>query len=126
MRGLRESKGIANDTVGGVPVVVVARGPLDVAAFDRRVKGRELTFRPSTGSQAVMNDAETGSDWSGDGEALAGPLQGERLEPADGYVVEWHVWSSQNPAAEVAGIPARRDLGGASQPVVSGPVSDRS
>jgi thiol-disulfide isomerase/thioredoxin len=106
LRGLRESKGIANDTVGGVPVVVVARGPLDVAAFDRRVKGRELTFRPSTGSQAVMNDTETGSDWSGDGEALAGPLQGERLEPADGYVVEWHVWSSQNPAAAVADIPA--------------------
>jgi thiol-disulfide isomerase/thioredoxin len=105
LRTLRESKGIANDTVGGVPVVVVARGPLDVAAYDRRVKGRELTFRPSTGSQAVMNDAETGTDWSGDGEALAGPLQGEQLQRADGYVVEWHVWSSQNPAAEVAAVP---------------------
>lgn len=104
LRWLRVGKGIANDTVGGVPVVVVTRGPLDVAGYHRRVKGRELTFRPSTGSQAVMNDAETGSDWSGEGEALAGPLRGERLEPADGYVVEWHVWSSQNPAAEVAGV----------------------
>ena len=102
---LRERKGIANDVVAGTPVVVVARGSLDVAAYDRRVKGRELTFRPSAGSQAVMNDEETGSDWSGDGEALAGPLRGERLEHADGYVVEWHVWSSQNPSAEVAGVP---------------------
>jgi thiol-disulfide isomerase/thioredoxin len=102
---LRDGKGIANDAVDGVPVVVVARGRLDVAAFDRRVKARELTFRASSGSQAVMNDTETSSDWSGDGEALAGPLQGERLKPMDGYVVEWHVWSSQNPAAEVAGVP---------------------
>lgn len=106
LRWLRERKGIVNDAVAGVPVVVVVRGALDVAGYDRRVKGRELTFRPSAGSQAVMNDEETGSDWSGDGVAVAGPLQGERLEAADGYVVEWHVWSSQNPAAEVAGIPA--------------------
>ncbi len=104
LRWLRERKGIVNDAVAGEPVVVVARGALDVAGYDRRVKGRELTFLPSAGSQAVMNDEETGSDWSGEGVAVAGPLQGERLEAADGYVVEWHVWSSQNPAAEVAGL----------------------
>jgi thiol-disulfide isomerase/thioredoxin len=102
---LRERKGIVNDSVGGIPVVVVARGTLDIAAFDRRVKGRPLTFRPASGSRAVMNDEETGSDWSGEGESLAGPLRGERLEAADGYLVEWHVWSSHNPSAEVAGVP---------------------
>jgi thiol-disulfide isomerase/thioredoxin len=105
IRFLRQGKGIVNDTAAGVPVVVVARGPLDVAGFDRRARGRELTFLPSTGSQAVMNDVETGSDWSGDGEALSGPLRGERLKLLDGYVVEWHVWSSQNPAAVVADVP---------------------
>ena len=104
LRWLRERKGIVNDAVDGVPVVVVANGPLDVAAYDRRVGGRELTFRPPSGSQAVMNDEETGTDWSGEGEALAGVLQGQRLKPLDGYVVEWHVWSSQNPAAGVAGV----------------------
>ena len=104
LRHLRSRQGIANDTAGGVPVVVVARGPLDVAAYDRRVKGRELTFRPSTGSQALMNDVETGSDWSGDGEALAGTLQGERLKPMDGYVVEWHVWAGYHPGGAVAGL----------------------
>jgi thiol-disulfide isomerase/thioredoxin len=105
VRWLRERKGIVNDVVGGVPVVVVARGPLDVAAFDRRAGGGALMFRPPSGSQAVMNDEETGTDWSGQGEALSGPLQGQRLKEVDGYVVEWHVWSSQNPAAEVAGVP---------------------
>jgi thiol-disulfide isomerase/thioredoxin len=104
LRWLRERKGIVNDTVAGVPVVVVARGALDVAGYDRRVKGRELTFRPSAGSQAVMNDEETGSDWSGEGVAVAGPLRGERLDAADGYVVEWHVWFAYHPDGEVAGL----------------------
>jgi thiol-disulfide isomerase/thioredoxin len=111
LRAVRDRKGIVNDTVGGMPVVVVASGPLDVAAFDRRVGGRELTFRPPTGSQAVMNDEETGTDWSGDGEALDGPLKGQRLKLLDGYVVEWHVWASYHShtaisQAEVATVPA--------------------
>jgi thiol-disulfide isomerase/thioredoxin len=105
LRWLRGRNGIVNDTVGGIPVVVVASGPLDVAAYDRRVGGRELTFRPPSGSQAVMNDEETGTDWSGQGEALAGALQGQRLKPLDGYVVEWHVWSAYHSQAEVAGVP---------------------
>jgi thiol-disulfide isomerase/thioredoxin len=106
VRWLRERKGIVNDAVGGVPVVVVARGPLDVVAFDRRVGGRPLTFRPPSGSQAVMNDEETKTDWSGQGEALSGPLQGQRLKEVDGYVVEWHVWSAYHPGAELAGAAA--------------------
>jgi thiol-disulfide isomerase/thioredoxin len=89
LRWLRERGGIVNDALAGAPVVV---------------KGRALTFRPSAGSQAVMNDDETGSDWSGEGVAVAGPLQGERLHAADGYVVEWHVWFAYHPDGEVAGL----------------------
>ena len=107
LKWLRERKGIANDTVSGIPVVVVAGGPLDVAAYDRRAGGRELTFRPPSGSGAVMNDEQTGSDWSGEGEALEGPLKGQRLKRLDGYVVEWHVWSAYHFHEEVAGVPDR-------------------
>lgn len=98
--------GVVNDRVGETPVVVVAQGPLDVAGYERRVKGRELTFRPSSGSHAVMNDDETGSDWSGEGEALGGPLKGERLTRVDGYLVEWHVWSAYHSGTEVFGTRA--------------------
>jgi thiol-disulfide isomerase/thioredoxin len=101
--------GVVNDRIAQSTVVVVARGSLDVMAFDRTVKGRALTFRASTGLQALMQDDETGSDWSGDGEALGGPLAGQRLEPVDGYQVEWHVWSAYNPGAELFGAPARVD-----------------
>src|SRR4030095_4606659 len=104
--------GVVNDRVAEKRVVVVARGPLDVMAFDRTVKGRDLTFRASTGLQAVMQDDETGSDWAGGGEAVGGSLRGERLQSVDGYLVEWHVWSAYNPGAELFGVRARVDSTG--------------
>src|SRR6185295_7502333 len=76
-------------------------GPVEAAGYGRRLKGRLLTFRSAPSSDAVMIDAETGSLWSWEGEAVQGPLKGERLEPLDGYSVEWHVWSAYNPRAEV-------------------------
>ena len=48
---------------------------------------------------------QTGTDWSGEGEALAGVLQGQRLKRLDGYVVEWHVWSAYHSHTEVADVP---------------------
>jgi thiol-disulfide isomerase/thioredoxin len=101
--------GVVNDRVAETRLVVVARGPLDVMAFDTTVNGRRLTFRASKSLEAVMQDDETGSDWSGDGEALGGTLAGARLSPVNGYLVEWHVWSAYNPGAELFGAPARAD-----------------
>jgi thiol-disulfide isomerase/thioredoxin len=101
--------GVVNDRLGQTPVVVLAKGPFDVAAYERRAKGRPLTFRASPGLHAVMNDDETGSDWSGEGEAVGGPLKGEHLKPVDGYLVEWHVWSAYHPGAEVFGPAAPAD-----------------
>jgi cytochrome c biogenesis protein CcmG, thiol:disulfide interchange protein DsbE len=85
-------------------VVAVARGPLEAGVYDRRAGGRVLSFRPSTGLHAVMNDEQTGSDWSAEGLAVGGPLQGQRLAAVDGYVVEWHVWSAYHRGAEVFGV----------------------
>jgi thiol-disulfide isomerase/thioredoxin len=94
-------QGVVNDEVGGTPVVVVARGDLEAAGFDRRLGGRVLTFRPAAEPGAAMTDAETGSLWSLDGDAISGALHGQRLAPLDGYMVEWHVWSAYNPRADV-------------------------
>jgi len=82
-------------------VVIAAVGDLEVAGFDRRVRGDVLTFRPSPDKTALLVDEETASAWSADGVAVAGPLRGARLARLDGYVVEWHVWSAYNPRAEV-------------------------
>jgi thiol-disulfide isomerase/thioredoxin len=112
----------------------MARSEVEGAGFDRRVSGRVLSFRaasaagasatfggaPSAGTlDVIATDAETGSAWSVDGEALGGPLRGQRLRPLDGYSVEWHVWSAYNPRTDLfevnaAGIarPAASAAGG--------------
>jgi hypothetical protein len=46
-------------------------------AFDRVLNGQELSFRFD--GEAFI-DNETGSTWDFLGNALSGPLQGERLE----------------------------------------------
>jgi thiol-disulfide isomerase/thioredoxin len=93
-----------NDTVGDVPVVLLARGELEVVGFDRRLGGRTLTFGATT-EGADMVDDETGSRWSGEGLALTGPLQGQWLTRTEGYVVEWHVWAAYNPDTDIFGAP---------------------
>jgi thiol-disulfide isomerase/thioredoxin len=99
LASLETQGGVVNDQVAAVPVVVAVRGPFEAAAFERHLNGRVLTFQPSPGEGSAMTDRETGSLWTDAGQAIAGPLQGERLGSLDGYVVEWHVWSAYNPAA---------------------------
>ncbi|HEY5907186.1 MAG TPA: DUF3179 domain-containing (seleno)protein, partial [Vicinamibacteria bacterium] len=101
--------GVLNDAVGSLPVVIVARGTLEAAGFERRLGGRALTFRAVAEPPGAMLDEETGSRWSVEGEALSGPLRAKRLARLDGYSVEWHVWSAYNPRAELfAGAAAIR------------------
>jgi thiol-disulfide isomerase/thioredoxin len=106
---VRAQGGAVNDVVGALPVVIVARGTLEAAGFERRLDGRVLTFHAIPEPPGALTDEETGSRWSIEGEALAGPLLGKRLAPLDGYSVEWHVWSAYNPRADVfAGTIATR------------------
>jgi thiol-disulfide isomerase/thioredoxin len=93
--------GVVNDQAGKIAVVILARGAFEAAGYERRLEGRLLTFRPSSLPGGAMTDAETGSLWSSEGEALRGPLRGERLAALDGYSVEWHVWSAYHPGAVI-------------------------
>jgi thiol-disulfide isomerase/thioredoxin len=98
---VRAYQGVVNDAVGSMPVVVAARGVTEAAGFERTLKGQVLTFRPSSDPRGAMTDAESGSLWSLEGEAVDGPHRGARLAPVDGYSVEWHVWSAYNPGTDV-------------------------
>jgi thiol-disulfide isomerase/thioredoxin len=91
--------GVVNDEAGPTAVLVLARGAFEASGYERRLKGRLLTFRPSSPPGDELSDVETGSRWSWEGVALDGPLRGERLAALDGYSVEWHVWSSYHPGA---------------------------
>ena len=58
-----------------------------------------LTFEVRDGA---FVDMETGSQWSIEGRALSGPLQGERLSViAEAYVSFWFAYSQFFPASSL-------------------------
>ena len=105
---------VANDIVGGVPILVlwqpgtasaldsarIAEGD-DVgaaAAFSRELGGRTLTF---AFEQGRIIDRETGSEWNIFGEAVAGSLEGRQLEPVVSVNHFWFSWAAFQPETRV-------------------------
>ena len=69
---------VANDTVGGEPVVVFSRNQgITGSAFSRTVDGQALTF---TLRDNQIRDQETNSLWDQAGRAVEGSLKGRQLE----------------------------------------------
>ncbi len=76
-------------------------GGRDVGAtgvFRPSVDGRALTF---TRAEGGFVDAETGSRWDIFGAAVAGPLQGARLEVIEHVDTFWFAWAAFAPATAV-------------------------
>ena len=94
---------IVNDQVGSTPFVVVSRSQWNTAqAFDRRVNGQTLTFTMTNPGPFTMTDDQTGSEWNDWGEAISGPLAGQRLTPvSDAFVAFWFAWSLYYPGSRV-------------------------
>jgi hypothetical protein len=110
---LQES-GVANDTVGGVDVAVfwqpgvasaldsgsIANGQ-DVGAnavFARTVNGQTLTFVAEDGA---IRDEQTGSTWNIFGEAVAGELAGQQLDPVVKVDHFWFSWAAFRPETRI-------------------------
>lgn len=103
-------------TVGNSPVVVFWKpgqaSALDASGVDAgRDVGSVRVFRPKVESQSLtfeptddtFVDAETGSEWNILGEAINGPLAGEKLKPVAHLDTFWFAWLSYNPATEFMG-----------------------
>ena len=90
----------ASARVGGEPVVAFWNSIAQSARiYHARVNGRSLTFEVVDGRR---QDVETGSVWNFGGEAVAGPLDGERLEPhPQAYHAFWFAWAAFQPDTEV-------------------------
>jgi hypothetical protein len=90
---------VVNEVVDGVPTMVFYE-ELDgetAIAYDARVNGDTLTF--TLGPSGKWVDSNTGLTWRIDGKAIAGPLNGERLEVReDSYVLFWFPWRHFQPA----------------------------
>ena len=98
---------VINDHFAGDPVVVTFE-PISEsgAAFDRRLDGKTLNFEPAEGrgGVALMQDLETGSLWQVlTGQAVDGPLFGQRLERLPSHYSFWFAWSDFHPETDLYG-----------------------
>lgn len=76
--------------------VVITR----TAAYERRVGERTLTFEPADAGR--IRDRETGSSWSIEtGEAIGGPLRGQRLARISAKTVYWAIWVKFHSESEI-------------------------
>jgi hypothetical protein len=109
-----EGPRVANAEADGTPFVVFwtsgAASALDArevsegrdvgmtAAYERTADGRVLTFERADGR---WRDRETGSTWNLGGEAVAGPLEGTRLEKLQHGNHFWFAWAAFRPDTEI-------------------------
>jgi hypothetical protein len=107
---LIEPHQIVNDEVGGVPVVVTY-DPLVALprAYRREVEGKTLTFGVSGlvyNSNFLLYDRETESLWlQFTGEAVAGPMAGEKLERVPIRQELLANWLARHPLSRVLSRP---------------------
>ncbi|MCH8891871.1 MAG: DUF3179 domain-containing protein [Chloroflexi bacterium] len=96
---------VINDHFAGEEVVITFEPTSEsAAAFQRRLNGKTLTFEPAQvrAGVALMRDQETGSLWQVlTGQAVEGPLFGERLERLPSHYSFWFAWSDFHPQTEL-------------------------
>jgi len=97
---------IVNDEIAGDPILITYC-PLcgSGLAFERKVQGEETRFGISGklyNSNLVMYDEKTDSYWTQiEGQAIIGPLAGEKLVPISIDTVGWGDYKGSHPDAEV-------------------------
>ncbi len=110
---LQEAR-VVNDTVGGVPIVVLwapgtasalddstVAGGQDVGAattFSREFDGQTLTF--ALDGESIV-DEQTGSEWDVLGQAVSGPAAGSELAPIVSINHFWFSWAAFRPETRV-------------------------
>ncbi|MDE0629891.1 MAG: DUF3179 domain-containing protein [Caldilineaceae bacterium] len=110
-----EEAGVVHDSFGGVELAIFHKAGLAsaldssviskgrdigaVAVYERQVGDQLLTFSPN--EDGTFTDAETGSTWDILGEAVEGPLAGEKLTPILHFDHFWFAWAAFFPATEL-------------------------
>ncbi len=108
---------VVNDTVGGVPIVVLwdsgtasaldagsVAGGADVGAaatYARELDGRTVSFVVE-GDRIV--DEQTGTEWDVLGSGVGGSLEGRQLEPVVGVNYFWFSWAAFKPETRLYSV----------------------
>ncbi|MGH1364628.1 MAG: DUF3179 domain-containing (seleno)protein [Calditrichia bacterium] len=97
-----DSSAVVNDEFDGKNVLILSDIDERMAQpYSRDLNGQTLTFTQTGTAPFQMTDAQTGSTWNIIGEATAGSLQGQRLEPIAAYNAFWFAWAAFWPDTEV-------------------------
>lgn len=97
---LTESK-VVNDRVGDTYIVIFTPYEGLVRAYERKLGDMVLEFEWRDG---VYVDKQTGSRWNVYGEAVGGPLKGEKLNQIIIEINFWFAWAAFYPNTEVYGL----------------------
>jgi quercetin dioxygenase-like cupin family protein len=93
---------VANDRVGGLPIVIVHQLSSDTTtAFDARANGKVLKFQAANEDASSVMDLETRSTWNAYGLCLDGPLKGTQLKQVILVSQFWFAWSQFRPGTRV-------------------------
>lgn len=87
------------DTIGGVPVVIVAaEDGQSVRAFTRLDDGKPVDLFAKPGvTPLTLIDSATGSEWDFSGRAIRGPLTGRQLTRIEVLRDYWFDWRAYHP-----------------------------
>lgn len=90
---------VVQDTVGGLPIVLVMGADgASVRAFRSRVGEKDDEFFLAQGGPWALLDAATQSRWDFRGCAVSGPRQGACLEPVGVLKDYWFDWRNYHPS----------------------------
>ncbi len=96
---------VINDLVGETPVVILFDAESRTALpYLSQVGEQVLSFyavEPEGNLPVEFMDAETGSRWNMLGQAVAGPLAGQRLEQVPAYNSMWFAWNAYWPDTRI-------------------------
>ncbi len=93
--------GIVSDVVGGQRIVAVKRpGSLESLAFEASLDGHDVALRFDGGK---LVDATTGTHFDMFGDAVDGPLSGNKLVFVPSSIEEFNTWAAHHPGAEIFG-----------------------
>ena len=99
---------VITDTISKNDIVILhRRGSWLTTVFSPQLDGKTLRFTP--GNDGRFIDATYHSHWSFEGEALDGPVAGQKLSPIHSRVEDWYIWAAYFPETSIYSGPPRRE-----------------
>jgi len=94
-------KKIIQDSVDQLPILItIENDSTSFHVYDRRVNDSVLSFHIA-GSNDLLVDEKTNSNWNMDGVCIAGLLKGNKLVPVQSYNEFWHSWQTFQKNAKI-------------------------